>query len=123
LLLTGILSVYFILEFGRETEINEINESICEEVIDEKDRSRCFYDLAIINNDENFCGRIKDSNVKDECYYKIAFDKNDPRLCGKIKDIKLKLKCDNLISAEEGINLYRINDELNPLNPKLRNQN
>lgn len=123
LLMVGILSIYFVLEFCWKTEFNE---SMCEEVADKKDRSKCFYDLAMINNNENFCARVENLNVKDECYYKIALEKSDWRLCNKIKDIELKLKCDNRISAEKGIkgiHLYRINDELNPLNPKFRNQN
>lgn len=78
LLISGI-SIY-ILSTKWETGIDE---STCKGITEEKEQGKCFYDLAVIKNDEVFCRKIKDSLEKENCHYGLAVKNDNLNICGR----------------------------------------
>ncbi len=98
ILFGGAISIYLVDKYWQP----KINESICDEILDIKDRDRCYYDVAIEKWDSLLCSKIEKLEFqRNKCYYDIATKTKNVKLCEEIRNNSwLKTQCYKEISPE-----------------------
>ena len=66
------------------------DRTICDNITDKPTKDMCFQwatsEMVKVNEDPSFCEIVPDHN-KSDCYYNIALKNNDYQFCGKIADL------------------------------------
>jgi len=66
---------------------SKLDPLICDAIIDETIRGRCYGNIALEKNDETLCGGF------DRCYVDVALAKKDPSICGIIQKVDFRDDC------------------------------
>jgi len=74
-----------------KTEYDRVLESLgdktikdCDSMINEKDKDRCYRDVAIVTQDLSLCGKVQSSDWKDGCFRIIAEYLKDVTICSNV---------------------------------------
>jgi hypothetical protein len=77
-----------------KTDVNKAG-MLCDTLEKDKDKDRCFSEIAKDTNSSTFCNYINSDSKKDTCYMNFAMD-GDYSVCDKVTNPYLKKSCESL---------------------------